>query len=630
MILLRNVFFRHGDKLLFENISLDIFKGEKVGVIGPNGCGKTSLFSIIAGDYLPDEGKMETHGELMISRVSQSLPDGNQSAIDFVLDGDKKLREIEMQLAIAQENDDGTAISQAHDVLAHIGGYDAKARGARILSGLGFPANRIEKSINEFSGGWKARLNLGKALMSRSAVILLDEPTNHLDLDAIIWLERWLRDYSGVALVISHDRQFLDSFVGTIFHIENHNLRRYPGNYSAFEKQRSLFLSRQSKLSRFQKYEIEKIRDFVARFSAKATKAKQAQSRLRAIRRMERLTVIQEKSPFKFSFKETQLPSDPAIVLNDIGLSYEDNRIFQDMNLTVRSESRIGLLGPNGAGKTTLIKLLAGILKPDSGKRIEGKNIAIGYFAQSQSDNLNIENNALQQFLSIYPNAREKSLRDFLGNFGFKNDMVTRPIVEFSGGEKSRLTLAILIWACPNVLLLDEPTNHLDLDMRISLTIALQQYKGAMVIISHDRSLLSETCNDLYIVNQGIVKHFDGDLNDYAMLLDETEEGSMAPKAKFMESRKLVRRRKARERDRLLIKNKPLLMKKESLEQELNKLNNIKIELEASLLKNSNNAQPNGKKIDTVLIKLSGIRARIDKVESQWMAVATSLEELGN
>ncbi len=627
MITLREVSFRRGEKTLFKKISFDIYKGEKIGVVGANGSGKTSLFGLIVGKYLPESGDILIKGEQKVAEVSQNLPYSQQPAIDFILDGDSQLRRLEKQLAKAQEKSDANEIAKHHEALEQIGAYNAKSRAAQILSGLGFSNHVLDSSLNSFSGGWKARLNIGKALMSRPDVLLLDEPTNHLDLDAIVWLEKWLRQYTGIVVVISHDRAFLDGFSNGILHIEGHEVRRYKGNYSSFEKQRSSILIRQSKLSKLQSKEIEVIRRFVARFRAKATKSKQVQSRLRAINRMESIAVIRETSNFKFTFQDSKMPSDPGISLRGVSVSYDKLNVLNDVNLIIRSDSRIGIVGRNGSGKTSLLKILAGIITPNEGERIPGKNISVGYFAQSQIEYLQLDESPFTHLSRLSPKASERDLRGFLGSFGFSSEMATTPVMNFSGGEKARLALAILVWESPNILLLDEPTNHLDIDMRSSLTIALQQYQGAIVLISHDRNLLQSTCNELYFVDEGAVEYFDGDLNDYAKQLRTIKNVKSASGNKAVESRKELRQKKALERDKIFKEIRPLLNEKQSLEKKLEALNNRRKEIEGVILNESMLKRVDGKQMEKDLIKLSSVRAQIDQVEERWFLIANILEK---
>ncbi|MGH8679090.1 MAG: ABC-F family ATP-binding cassette domain-containing protein, partial [Burkholderiales bacterium] len=487
MIFLRDVALRRGAKLLFEHAAASFFRAQKIGVTGANGAGKSSFFALLKGELHPDSGEIDLQPGLVMAEMAQELPSGGGAAIEFVLDGDAELRAVEHALADAQRCADGQRIAELHETLERIGGYGARARAARLLDGLGFTEPDLARPIDAFSGGWRVRLNLARALMCRSDVLLLDEPTNHLDLDAVIWLEQWLRGYPGMLLLISHDRDFLDNTVGTICHLEGGQLATYAGNYSALERQRAAVLAQQQFTFQKQQREIARMRAFVDRFRAKATKARQAQSRLNALARMDQIAPAHVDAPFEFTFRTALAYPDPALVIEDAAVGYHRRAVLEAVRLTLRAGSRVGLFGPNGAGKSTLVKLLAGELAPLSGRRSEGKGLAIGYFAQRQLDQLRADETPLAHLSRIDPHTREQALRDFLGGFEFRGDAALATVRSFSGGEISRLALALIAWQRPNVLLLDEPTNSLDIEMRHALTRALQDYEGAMVLVSHDR-----------------------------------------------------------------------------------------------------------------------------------------------
>ena len=476
MITLRKLTLRRAAKQLLDAADLAISPGERVGVIGPNGCGKSSLFALFQGELHPDSGDVELPPGWTIAHVAQETTALDRAAIEFVIDGDERLRSAERKVAAAEHAGDGERIAAAHEAYAHLDGYSARARASALLHGLGFATADLERSVAEFSGGWRMRLNLAQALMCPSDLLLLDEPTNHLDLDAIVWLESWLAGYRGTLLLVSHDREFLDATISTVVSFESRRLRRYSGNYSAFEAQRAARLANEQALHARQQREIARLEAFIDRFRAKATKARQAQSRLKALARMEVIAPAHVDSPFDFRFREFPGSPDPVLVLDDAGCGYDGRAVLSGVTLTLRAGARLGLLGRNGAGKTTLVKLAAGRLAPLAGERLEGKGLRIGYFAQHTLEVLRPDETPLQHLQRIDPQAREQSLRDFLGGFDFSGDMALSPVAGFSGGERARLALALVVWQRPNLLLLDEPTNHLDLEMREALTLALHDY----------------------------------------------------------------------------------------------------------------------------------------------------------
>ncbi|MFO7592753.1 MAG: ATP-binding cassette domain-containing protein, partial [Pseudomonadota bacterium] len=515
MIRFNALSLRRGPRLLFADACLTINPGQKVGITGANGCGKSSLFALIRNELHADSGELSLPPDWVIAHVAQETPATERSAIDYVLDGDAELRQLEQQLRDAEADNDGHLLGELHARMENIGGYTAHARAARLLDGLGFTGEQIEQPVRAFSGGWRMRLNLAQALMCRSDLLLLDEPTNHLDLDAVIWLQEWLAQYPGTLLLISHDRDFLDEVANTILHIEQQRLTLYTGNYSAFEQMRAEKLALQQSAYEKQQKEIQHIESFVNRFRAKATKAKQAQSRLKSLERMERIAPAHVDSPFHFSFLPPHKLPTPLLTLDRVDVGYGGQAIVHGANLSLQPGDRIGLLGHNGAGKSTLIKHIAGELEPIAGEIITARELRIGYFAQHQLEQLDPEASPVQHLQRIDPKASEQSLRDYIGGFGFSNDMALSPVAPFSGGEKSRLVLAMLVYQRPNLLLLDEPTNHLDLEMRHAMAMALQEYQGALVVVSHDRHLLRSVTDTLYLVHDGQVKEFDGDLEDY-------------------------------------------------------------------------------------------------------------------
>jgi len=508
-----------GLKILIQGASMQLHPGHKVGLTGANGAGKSSLFALLRGEMQLESGDLEMPATWIIAHVAQETPALSIPAIEFVLDGDAELRNIEAALTSAEANHQGELIAELHHRLLDIECYSAKARAAELLSGLGFSQANLQQAVSSFSGGWRVRLNLARALMCRSDLLLLDEPTNHLDLDAVIWLEGWLQNYRGTLLLISHDRDFLDAIVNHIAHIEQQTLTLYRGGYSDFERQRAEKLALQQAMFEKQQRKVTHLQSYIDRFRVQATKARQAQSRIKALERMEMISAAHIDSQFNFEFRSLISVPDPLLVLDNMQVGYNNTPLINDIALAIRPGERIGLLGRNGAGKTTLIKLLANELKSLSGKRVEGKDLNIGYFAQHQLEQLRLEESPLQHMLKLDPLTREQEHMNFLGGFDFKGEMARSPCANFSGGEKSRLALALLIWTRPNLLLLDEPTNHLDLEMRHALTLALQDYEGGVILVSHDRALLRATCDEFILVANGNAEAFDGDLEDYSLWL---------------------------------------------------------------------------------------------------------------
>lgn len=517
-----DVTVRRGPRVLFSQATFSLFRGEKAGITGENGSGKSTLLALVRGEIQADAGGFDMPGNLQLASVSQDIEATDQPAIEFVLDGDAELREVERLIADAEATDDGARIGSLHARYGGIGGYDARSRAAQLMHGLGFETADETRPIHAFSGGWRVRINVARALMCRSDLLLLDEPTNHLDIDAILWLEGWLRDYRGTLLLIAHDREFLDRVCDRIVNIEQQTVRAYRGNYSAFETQRAAELAEQGAMYERQQREIRHMESFVERFRAKATKARQAQSRIKALERMQRIAPAHVASDsFAFSFAEpTKLPS-PLLVIDEQSVGYADGTLLlSGCSLTVLPGDRIALLGRNGAGKSTFMKLLAGVLTASGGTRSEARDLGIGYFAQHHLEQLQSAESPLQNLRRVgaerAARQTEQELRDYLASFGFRGDRVFEPIAPFSGGEKARLMLALVSYQQPNLLLLDEPTNHLDLEMRQALAVALQDYSGAVVLVSHDRHLLNSVADQLFLVDAGHVTHFDGDLDDYA------------------------------------------------------------------------------------------------------------------
>ncbi len=528
MILLRDLAFGRGSERLVEGASLQLHPGWKVGLTGANGSGKSTFMALLRGEIHAERGDLERPAGWAVAHVAQDTPALPDAAIEFALDGDTELRDIERALAQAEADDDGHRIGDLHARLGDIGGYSARARAGALLAGLGFNEADQARPVAEFSGGWRVRLNLARALMCRSDLLLLDEPTNHLDLDAIIWLEGWLASYRGTLILISHDRDFLDAVTTHIVNIDQHKMTLFTGNYTACERARAERLANELALAEKQKRQRAHLQSYVDRFRAKATKARQAQSRLKMLERMGEIAAAHVDAPFNFEFLEPAAYSDPLLQLDQACAGYGEVPVLAGLRLSIRPGSRIGLLGRNGAGKSTLMKLLAGELAspPQGGHatRIEGRNIALGYFAQHQLEQLRPDESPLWHMVKAEPRTREQEMRDWLGRFDFRGEQVEAPCGRFSGGEKSRLALALMIRTRPNLLLLDEPTNHLDIEMREALTVALQETEAAVVLVSHDRHLLRATCDELWLVADGRLTPFDGDLDDYARWLEAQRE----------------------------------------------------------------------------------------------------------
>jgi ATP-binding cassette subfamily F protein 3 len=553
------------------------------------------------------------------------MPAISKPAIEYILDGDKELRKIEANLVAAQKADDGMREARIHAQFDTIDGYTARARAAQLMHGLGFAVNQNEKPVNEFSGGWRTRLNLAQALMCRSDLLLLDEPTNHLDLDAVLWLEQWLKHYQGTLLLISHDRDFLDNVINSIAHIERKNVTLYSGNYDAFERQRAANLALQEAAYKKQQREVVHIQSFVDRFRSKATKAKQVQSRINALARMEKIAQAHVDSPFHFDFKPPEKTPNQLIYLDNISFGYTETPILEKVTLQITAGSRFGLLGPNGAGKSTLIKLLAGLLKAQEGECTLGDGLQMGYFAQHQLEQLCDEDSPLQHLQRLDSQATEQSLRQFLGGFDFIGDMALAPVAPFSGGEKARLALALLIWQRPNVLLLDEPTNHLDLEMRHALTLALTDYTGALIIVSHDRHLLRTTTDQLLLVANKRVINYEGDLADYGQWLVEhraaqrgLKEG-VSVQTMSRSEKKLV---EAQQRDQ----RRSLQNRLKKVEKALDKLIEEKSAIEAVLADPKTYDEKDN--IKETVRQQAELTAQLQETEESWLEITEALENL--
>lgn len=633
MITLRNFSLHRGGRPLFEGVSLTVYAGWKVGLTGANGSGKSTLFNLLLGHIQPDTGDLELPIHLSIGYVAQETPALPSPAIEYVLDGDIELRDLEAALKTAEGANDGRRIGELHGRIDAIGGYAARARAGTVLHGLGFTASEHDRPVAEFSGGWRVRLNLARALMCRSDLLLLDEPTNHLDLDTVLWLEQWLKAYPGTLLLISHDRDFLDNVVDTVAHIEERRIDLYRGNYAAFERTRAARLASRQAAYIHQQQEIAHIHSFVDRFRAKATKARQAQSRLKALERMELVAATQIDSPFRFRFAPARKTPHPLLVLEKAVAGYGTTVVLQELGLSLEPETRIGLLGRNGVGKSTLIRLLAGVLTPFVGQRIESEGLVVGYFAQHQLEQLDPQASSLLHLQRLDPTATESTLRNFLGGFGFSGDDALRLVGPFSGGEKARLALALLAWQCPNLLLLDEPTNHLDLRMRDALTLALQEFTGALVLVSHDRHLLRSLADRFFLVSDGQVIPFDGDLDDYRAWLaqDRRTTDQAAARTHPATERREQRRLEAEIRQRLSTQRKPLEKRLAILDGRLAQLQEEKSRLDTELADPAlySAVDPVAKdRLRAILQHQGRITQELGVVEESWMEVAEALEGL--
>ncbi len=629
MIIASQIELLRGNSKLLDNASATIFPGHKVGLVGKNGCGKSSFFALLKGELSVDAGTLNYPSGWQLSSVAQETPALDMPALEYVMDGDREFRGLEAELARAEEQGDGLKVAELHGKLEAIGGYSIRARAGSLLHGLGFAREQQESPVRTFSGGWRMRLNLAQALLCRSDLLLLDEPTNHLDLDAVIWLEGWLKSYRGTLILISHDRDFLDRVINRIIHIENGKLNEYTGGYSDFELQRAEQLAQQQSLFEKQQVALNHMQAYIDRFRYKASKARQAQSRLKAMERMEKILPAHVDSQFSFSFREPDALPTPLMVMENLSAGYGDKLILEKIKLNLVPGSRIGLLGRNGAGKSTFIKLLAGELAPLSGVLEPAKGVKIGYFAQHQLEYLRPDDSPLAHLTRMAPDKTEQELRSFLGGFGFQGDKALDPVGPFSGGEKARLVLALVVWEKPNLLLLDEPTNHLDLEMREALTLALQGFDGAMVIVSHDRHLLRTTTDDLYLVHGGRVEVFDGDLDDYhKWLLDleksqSNQEAGAEAGSNSAAARKDQKRREADFRQTI----RPLKQQLEKLEKRMEKLQGELAEIEQALADPELYSDGAKAKLTGLLAKQGPVKNQLGEVELEWMTLSENLEQ---
>lgn len=637
MIVFSSLQIRRGVRVLLDNASATINPGQKIGLVGKNGCGKTTLLSLLKGELQAEAGNVTYPSTWSMAWVNQETPALDVPAIDYVIDGDREYRQLEQRLQKANEINDGHAIALIHGQLDAINAWTIQSRAATLLNGLGFSQQQLNEPVKSFSGGWRMRLNLAQALICRSDLLLLDEPTNHLDLDAVIWLEKWLKSYTGTLILISHDRDFLDPIVDKILHIEQEKIFEYSGNYSSFEMQRATKLAQQQALFENQQAKIAHLQSFIDRFKAKATKAKQAQSRVKMLERMEKVAPAHSDNPFHFSFRQPESLPNPLLSMEKVSAGYGEKVILNDIKLNLVPGSRIGLLGRNGAGKSTLIKLLAGEIEPLQGKLALSKGIKLGYFAQHQLEFLRSDESALQHLTRLAPKETEQKLRDYLGGFGFHGDKVTDACGQFSGGEKARLVLSLLVWQRPNLLLMDEPTNHLDLDMRQALTQALISFEGAIVVVSHDRHLLRSTTDDLYLVHDGQVEPFDGDLDDYQQwLVDQNRQETQANKSQqdndnittstnlSAQDKKEQKRKEAEFRQQ----TQPLRKKLTTLESKMDKLSQELSDIETALSDSGIYDTSRKNELSDCLSRQGVTKSALEEVEMEWMELQETLEEM--
>jgi ATP-binding cassette subfamily F protein 3 len=687
MITLRNLQLRRGAKIVLDGVNVNVNPGEKVGLVGRNGAGKSSLFALLAGRLQADQGDFEIPARWRLGEVAQHMPETDDSATDFVLQGDIPLMEAQRELAAAEAAEDGEAMAEAHMKIGEVGGFDASARAQALLMGLGFKSEQVEAPVNSFSGGWRMRLQLARALMCPADLLLLDEPTNHLDLDALVWLEAWLQRFQGTIVMISHDREFLDAITNVTIHLDEGALTRYGGNYSTFEEMRAERMSQQQAAHGRQQERVAQLQRFIDRFKAKASKAKQAQSRVKALARMERIAPVLTSADFSFEFKEPRSLPNPMLAMSNMECGYlvqdevdpdtEPTRkvIVRNINKSVLAGQRIGILGANGQGKSTLVKTISRSMPALGGEVTEGKGLSIGYFAQQEMDVVQADDTPLQHMVrlarTVGPDGREQELRDFLGQFRFVGDMVHQVIGTLSGGEKARLVLASLVWQRPNLLLMDEPTNHLDLTTREALSMALNEFEGTVMLVSHDRALLREVCDEFWLVSHGAVLPFDGDLDDYQKWLLETSRAisrgqpapplpgnlndllppsppppAAAPKpakggrnaaagpaatpapaasaTKPVAARNDDRKQSAQQRSQVAAQTRPLRIEVQQIDTRMEKLAAEKAELEAAMA----TGKLAGAEIAEAGRKLAHVGAEVARLEERWLELTEQIEAL--
>ena len=629
MIELKNLTLQRGLKVLLDKASVTINPNQRVGLIGKNGTGKSSLFALIKGEISQDGGDILIPRTWKLAAVAQETPALETSALDYVLQGDTELQMFQTALNQAEAQNDGMKQAEYHAKLDEIDAYTAPARAAKLLSGLGFSQEEHAKPVKAFSGGWRMRLNLAQALMRRADLLLLDEPTNHLDLETVLWLENHLANLACTQIIISHDRDFLNATTTQTIELSNQKLTQYGGNYDFYQNERAQRLAQQQAAYVKQQTQIKHLQSFIDRFKAKATKATQAQSRMKALAKLERIAPAHLDSEFSFEFESPAHLPNPLLKLDKADLGYGDNVVLHDLSLSLESGARYGLLGVNGSGKSTFIKALAGELDLLSGQIVRSEKLNIGYFAQHQLDTLRDDQSPIWHIQQLSPEVREQEIRNFLGGFNFVGDMALQKIEPFSGGEKARLALAMIVWQKPNLLLLDEPTNHLDLDMRHALTLALQSFQGALIVVSHDRSLLEATTDGFLLIDKGRLNPFDGDLNDYRQWRLAQENAAAAPAASAQsQNRKDTKRIEAQIRQEKAKRGKPVQQKIDKAEKEIAKLTEIQTACEAFLAQEAAYSDENKAKLQETLTQLAETKVKLNELEENWLLWQEELEEI--
>jgi ATP-binding cassette subfamily F protein 3 len=638
MITLRQLTLRRGTKLVLDGANVTLNPGEKVGLVGRNGAGKSSLFSALAGRLDPDGGDIDLPRQWRIGEVAQHMPETDTGATDFVLEGDEPLMEARKALAQAEAVHDGHAMAEAHAALAQAGSFDARSRAQTLLMGLGFTVEQLDAPVNSFSGGWRMRLQLARALMCPADLLLLDEPTNHLDLDALVWLEGWLQRHPATMLVISHDREFLDAVTQVTLHLDQAQVTRYGGNYTAFESMRAERMLQQQAAFDRQQDRMAQLQRFIDRFKAKASKAKQAQSRVKALARMEKLAPVLASADFSFDFPEPASVPNPMVSLRELDCGYGQRIVVRGVQRSVLAGQRIGILGANGQGKSTFIKTLVGQVEPLGGAKVEGKGLTIGYFAQQEMDLLHDDDTPLQMMVRWArergPDAREQELRDFLGQFRFTGDQVLQAVGTLSGGERARLVLAMIVWQRPNLLVMDEPTNHLDLQTREALSLALNGFEGSVLLVSHDRALLREVCDEFWLVAAGQLQVFDGDLDDYQRWLVDEQRTRAAQR--LQASREAASTRDPREdrkaaaaaRQELAQRTRPLKQELQRIEQRLAALAAERASQEARIVQGSADGSLSGAEMAQLGRAIHALDQETGELELRWLEVGEQLQVL--
>lgn len=633
MIEFNQVSLQRGTQPLLKQADLRVHDGQKLALIGPNGAGKSSLFALLNGELQIDGGELYIPSKWRISHMRQEVEASERSALDYAMDGDSEYRRIEAGISNAKDDND---LAHWLDQMDQHKGYEVPVKAEQLLHGLGFSQDDLKRPVQDFSGGWRIRLNLAQALMMPSDLMLLDEPTNHLDLEATLWLEQWLKNYPGTLLFISHDRDFIDGVADHIVHLHQQQLTVYPGNYSAYERIRAEKLAQQQTVYEKQQTRVKEIEAFVTRFKAKASKAKQAQSRLKELQRMELIAPAHVDSPFRFEFPCYEKMSSPLLAMDHADLGYkteaaDDNIILPQVKVSLVPGHRIGLLGPNGAGKSTLLKTLCQDIEMLNGERSEGEHLRLGYFAQHQLESLDVKASGALILQRLKPQASEQEIRNFLGGFGFHGDKALEVIEPFSGGEKARLALACVAWEKPNLLILDEPTNHLDIEMREALTVALQNFEGAILIVSHDRHLLKATVDEYWLVDHGKVQEFDGDLDDYHTYLQQRDEKVAASDSANSEEvkpaeakvdRKEQKRLEAERRQRLA----PLRKKQQAAEKQMEKLQAQLDTIEEKMSDTDLYSDSRKDELQQLLTQQGDLKSQLEEIEMEWMELTEQLE----